>query len=182
MPLIRVLLCTYNASLPMYICCVALCKTSRLQLLVIATALFHHLQVFDGGLDWLSPSHSFLDESAAAAGQQAPEPPSNVLLNKLELEFGPELRAVFPVVLNVGVNGKVVLSGSPSDTNQLCPVGVIRLENGVLNLVATQFRLDRNHPNSLTFSCDGGLDPVLDLALTSAELRAMIQVGGCAGC
>lgn len=88
--------------------------------------------------------------------------------------MGPELRAVFPVVLNVGVSGSLHLSGNPAQPNGLLPSGVIRLEGGVLNLVATQFRLERDHPNSITFSPEAGLDPLLDLALSSSELRAVI--------
>lgn len=103
-----------------------------------------------------------------------PAPAPAMQLCGLELVLGPELRAVFPVVLNVGVSGNLLLSGNPAQPNGLLPSGVIRLEGGVLNLVATQFRLERDHPNSITFSPDTGLDPLLDLALSSSELRAAI--------
>lgn len=112
------------------------------------------------------------DSAAAAAAEAAPAP--MLQLCGLELVFGPELRAVFPVVLNVGVSGNLLLSGNPAQPNGLLPSGVIRLEGGVLNLVATQFRLDMDAPNSITFSPEAGLDPLLDLALSSSELRAVI--------
>jgi len=94
--------------------------------------------------------------------------------------WGPELRAVFPVVLNVGVAGRVMLSGNPTVPGGLLPSGTIRLEGGVLNLVATQFRLDRDSPNTITFSPDTGLDPLLDVALSSSELRVSITGRGSA--
>lgn len=110
--------------------------------------------------------------SDSSSTEQTPAPA--LQLCGLELVLGPELRAVFPVVLNVGVSGNLMLSGNPAQPNGLLPSGVIRLEGGVLNLVATQFRLERDHPNSITFSPEAGLDPLLDLALSSSELRAVI--------
>ena len=55
------------------------------------------------------------------------------------------------------------------------PKPKVRLEGGVLNLVATQFALDRGHDNRLVFLPEQGLDPTLDVALASAELRTLIQ-------
>jgi hypothetical protein len=108
--------------------------------------------------------------AAPAAHDIPPAPP--LLLCGLELVLGPELRAVFPVVLNVGLSGRLLLSGPP---DRLLPAGVVRLEGGVLNLVATQFRLERDHPNSITFTPEAGLDPLLDLGLSSSELRVAIS-------
>jgi hypothetical protein len=107
--------------------------------------------------------------------QQDQPPPPQLLLCGLELVLGPELRAVFPVVLNVGVSGRVTLHGDPAAPNGLQPAGRIRLEGGVLNLVATQFRLEREHPNTISFSPEAGLDPLVDVALSSSELRAVIN-------
>jgi hypothetical protein len=110
--------------------------------------------------------------------QQLPQdlpPPPQLLLCGLELVLGPELRAVFPVVLNVGVSGRVTLHGDPAAPHGLRPAGSIRLEGGVLNLVATQFRLEREHPNTISFSPEAGLDPLVDVALSSSELRAVIN-------
>ena len=114
--------------------------------------------------------------AAGAGAADAPAAPPELMLSGLQLELGPELRALFPVVLNVGVQGRLVLNGAPAGPGGVVPSGVLRLENGVLNLVATQFRLDREHPNTLTFTPEaGGLDPVLDLSLVSADLRASIS-------
>jgi hypothetical protein len=122
----------------------------------------------------LSPSSAV--GAAVAAVSEAPAAPPELLLSGLQVELGPELRAVFPVVLNVGVSGCLSLNGAPAGPGGVVPAGVLRLENGVLNLVATQFRLDREQANTLTFTAEaGGLDPVLDLSLVSADLRASIS-------
>ncbi|KAL6762521.1 hypothetical protein V8C86DRAFT_606614 [Haematococcus lacustris] len=97
----------------------------------------------------------------------------------LRVVLGPEFRAFFPVVLNMGLSGQVVLHG-PADPAQLRPSGVISLDSGTLNLVATQFSLDRERPNRLLLSPESGLDPWLDLALTSGDLRATVLGRGSA--
>lgn len=96
-------------------------------------------------------------------------------LDHLKLQLGPDLRAVFPVVLNVIISGEIDVTG-PADPALMTPSGVLKLEGGVLNLVATQFMLDRNHPNRLVFLPEQGLDPTLDLSLASSDLRTLIQV------
>ncbi|WIA09845.1 hypothetical protein OEZ85_010059 [Tetradesmus obliquus] len=119
-----------------------------------------------------TPSQSLQQQQQQQQQDRPPQP--QLLLAGLELVLGPELRAVFPVVLNVGVAGKLALSGDPAAPNGLRAAGTIRLEGGVLNLVATQFRLERGHPNSIAFSPEAGLDPLVDVALSSSELRAVI--------
>jgi hypothetical protein len=111
----------------------------------------------------------------ADASQQDSGDAPDLVLSGLEIQLGPELRAFFPVVLNVGVGGQLAVSGRPSQPGGLGVSGVVRLENGTLNLVATQFSIERGHPNTLTFTPEAPLDPALDVALTSAELRALIQ-------
>lgn len=44
-----------------------------------------------------------------------------------------------------------------------------------INLVATQLVLDREHNNRLVFDGQEGLDPVVDLSLRGAKIRALIQ-------
>lgn len=126
-----------------------------------------------------TPSPSTAAAGSSSGGNPTAAPATSLQLCGLELVLGPELRAVFPVVLNVGVSGNLLLSGNPAQPHGLVPSGVIRLEGGVLNLVATQFRLDRDHPNTITFSPEAGLDPMLDVALSSSELRASIAGEGC---
>lgn len=124
----------------------------------------------------LQPSDDDADHARGGGESAAAEPDApDLLLSGLVVTLGPELRAIFPVVLNVGVSGRLAVSGRPAEPNGLGVSGVIRLDNGALNLVATQFVVERGHPNSLTFTPEAGLDPALDIALTSQELRALIQ-------
>lgn len=78
-------------------------------------------------------------------------------------------RALSPQCPQVTLNG-------PADVNRIVPVGIINLESGVLNLVATQFSLDREHANQIIFIPEQGMDPVVDVVLASGDLRAVVQV------
>lgn len=120
-----------------------------------------------------SPWQPAAGASSSSSGPASGQP--QLVLTGLELVFGPELRAVFPVVLNVGISGRLHLAGNPAVPGGLLPAGRLVLEGGVLNLVATQFRLDREHPNTMTFTPEAGLDPLLELALSSSELRAVVS-------
>lgn len=44
-----------------------------------------------------------------------------------------------------------------------------------INLVATQLVVEREHANRVVFTPGQGLDPHVDLALSGAQLRALIQ-------
>ena len=73
---------------------------------------------------------------------------------------------------------QVRLDGPPALLSRLSASGAIRLDTGVLNLVATQFSLDREHANKVVFAGEMGLDPLLDVMLVSGDLRAVVQVRG----
>lgn len=51
-------------------------------------------------------------------------------LDGLKLHLGPELRAMFPVVLNMGIAGDVELSGYLTDPSALRVAGTIHLDGG----------------------------------------------------
>jgi hypothetical protein len=87
---------------------------------------------------------------------------------------GPELSAVYPFVLNFGVSGEVEVNGL-ADPALIRPSGVVNFERGDVNLVATQVRLSREHPNRAVFVPEHGLDPTLDVSLVGADLRALVQ-------
>jgi hypothetical protein len=87
---------------------------------------------------------------------------------------GPELSAVYPFVLNFGVSGEVEVNGV-ADPALIRPSGVVNFERGDVNLVATQVRLSREHPNRAVFVPEHGLDPTLDVSLVGADLRALVQ-------
>lgn len=70
---------------------------------------------------------------------------------------------------------QVTLSGT-ADPALVQPSGVVRLDGGTLNLVASQFHLDREHVNRIVLSPEAALDPAIDVVLVSGDLRAVIQV------
>ncbi|KAJ8429390.1 hypothetical protein Cgig2_002012 [Carnegiea gigantea] len=107
--------------------------------------------------------------------EQANEKPKvDVRLNNLKLVLGPELRIVYPLILNFAVSGELELNGL-ADPKLIKPKGVLTFENGDVNLVATQIRLKREHLNVAKFEPDNGLDPTLDLALVGSEWQFRIQ-------
>lgn len=119
--------------------------------------------------------------SASDSSSKSPrgvEPPSSEQLplrfNRLRLIVGPELSAVYPFVLNFGVSGEVEMNGV-ADPALIRPSGVVNFERGDINLVATQVRLSREHPNRAVFVPEHGLDPTLDVSLVGADLRALVQ-------
>lgn len=71
---------------------------------------------------------------------------------------------------------QVSLSG-PADPLRVQSSGTLNLDAGALNLVATQFVLDREHANRIVFQPELGLDPIVDVLMLSGDLRAAIQVG-----
>lgn len=87
------------------------------------------------------------------------------------------LLAVHPRLIGWWVAApQVELSGPASEAVR--PSGTIRLQNGDINLVATQLSLSRDHPNTITFAPDAGpLDPTIDVLLAGDEVRALIQGG-----
>ncbi len=53
----------------------------------------------------------------------------NVRLDRLRLQLGPELRAMYPVVLNLGISGDLLIDG-PADPNFLRLAGTMHLDSG----------------------------------------------------
>lgn len=92
----------------------------------------------------------------------------------LKIKLGPEMRAIYPFVLNFGIAGDLEING-PVDPMEVRPSGSIRLDSGEVNLVATQVKLKRDHPNRAVFIPSQGLDPNLDISFVGADLMAMIQ-------
>ena len=63
---------------------------------------------------------------------QAGEPslqPMALCLNGLKIHLGPELRAMFPVVLNMDISGDIELNGA-ADPDSLRVAGTIHLDGG----------------------------------------------------
>ncbi|XP_021275631.1 uncharacterized protein LOC110410318 [Herrania umbratica] len=102
------------------------------------------------------------------------KPSVDVRLNDLKLVLGPELRIVYPLILNFAVSGELELNGL-AHPKWIKPKGILTFENGDVNLVATQVRLKREHLNIAKFEPEHGLDPMLDLALVGSEWQFRIQ-------
>lgn len=66
-----------------------------------------------------------------------PLPPVDIRLRGLKLVLGPELRMVYPLILNFAVSGELELNGY-ADPLRVKPRGTLTFENGDVNLVATQ--------------------------------------------
>jgi hypothetical protein len=83
------------------------------------------------------------DLSSNEGKDQKLQPPIAVRLRGLKLQLGPELRMVYPLILNFAVNGELELNGF-ADSTRLKPKGALTFENGDVNLVATQVLLSTN--------------------------------------
>ncbi|KAB2629418.1 hypothetical protein D8674_034213 [Pyrus ussuriensis x Pyrus communis] len=102
------------------------------------------------------------------------KPNVDIQLSDLKLALGPELRVVYPLILNFAVSGELELNG-PAHPKLIQPRGVLTFENGDVNLVATQVRLKQEHLNIAKFEPEIGLDPMLDLVLVGSEWQFRIQ-------
>ena len=65
------------------------------------------------------------------------KPNVDIQLTDLKLALGPELRVVYPPILNFAVSGELDLNG-PAHPKLIQPRGVLTFENGDVNLLATQ--------------------------------------------
>ncbi|XP_027356890.1 uncharacterized protein LOC113866209 [Abrus precatorius] len=101
-------------------------------------------------------------------------PNIGIYLSDLKLELGPELKIVYPLILNFAVSGELELNGL-AHPKGIKPRGVLAFENGEVDLVATQVRLKREHLNIAKFEPEYGLDPMLDLTLVGSERQYRIQ-------
>jgi hypothetical protein len=72
--------------------------------------------------------------------QESVKPHMDVRLANLKLIMGPELRIVYPLILNFAVSGELDLDGM-AHPKGIKPKGILTFENGEVNLVATQVRL-----------------------------------------
>ncbi|XP_015886014.3 protein TIC236, chloroplastic isoform X1 [Ziziphus jujuba] len=102
------------------------------------------------------------------------KPNVDIRLIDLKLVLGPELRIVYPLILNFAVSGELELDG-PAHPERIQPKGILTFENGDVNLVATQVRLKQEHLNIAKFEPENGLDPNLDLVLVGSEWQFRIQ-------
>lgn len=78
---------------------------------------------------------------SAEAGKEIEQvdikPNVDIRLSDLRLVLGPELRIVYPLILNFAVSGELELNGV-AHPKWIKPKGILTFENGDVNLVATQ--------------------------------------------
>ncbi|KAK7351417.1 hypothetical protein VNO77_10862 [Canavalia gladiata] len=102
------------------------------------------------------------------------KPNIGICLSDLKLVLGPDLKIVYPFILNFAVSGELELNG-PAHPKCIKPRGILAFENGEVDLVATQVRLKREHLNIAKFEPEHGLDPMLDLTFVGSERQYRIQ-------
>lgn len=113
---------------------------------------------------------------------------SNAVLDGLAIQFGPDLRAVYPLVMNFAIKGDLVASG-PAHPDSVEVTGTLKIPSGEVNLLAAQFELDREHENSVVFgpsvaqsksdestnrNVPSGIDPLVDIVMNSGDLRISV--------
>lgn len=77
------------------------------------------------------------DEAEKEMVQVNSKPKLDIRLTDLRIVLGPELRIVYPLILNFAVSGELELNG-PAHPKWIKPKGILTFENGDVNLVATQ--------------------------------------------
>lgn len=77
------------------------------------------------------------DEAEKEMVQVNSKPKLDIRLTDLRIVLGPELRIVYPLILNFAVSGELELNG-PAHPKWIKPEGILTFENGDVNLVATQ--------------------------------------------
>ncbi len=86
-------------------------------------------------------------------------------LKNLKLRLGDNIRVVRAPLLNFVAKGDLDVTGT---LDKLQPSGRIDLESGQVNLFTTQFVLARGYRNFAEFRPELGLDPKLDVRLTTS--------------
>ena len=86
-------------------------------------------------------------------------------LKNLKLRLGDNIRVVRAPLLNFVAKGNLDVTGT---LDKLQPSGRIDLESGQVNLFTTQFVLSRGYRNFAEFRPELGLDPNLNVRLTTA--------------
>ncbi|CAD7702868.1 unnamed protein product [Ostreobium quekettii] len=113
-------------------------------------------------------------EPQASTSPGLPGSMAGVRVKNLNVTLGSELRAVYPLVVNLALSGNVVLNGA-LDPSSIVANGTVQLDGGMVNVLATQLRVERDQPGRITFVPEQGLDPTIDITLTAGEFKAVMQ-------
>ncbi|MGB3615958.1 MAG: translocation/assembly module TamB domain-containing protein [Elainellaceae cyanobacterium] len=142
---------------------------------VTGTALAPRLR----GEIFLSDGRISLPEASPPGAAPPSETQTNAIFQPPELD---ELRVVLSdrllitraPLLNFVARGDVEVSGPLAEIQSLRPVGTIRLRSGQVNLLTSQFNLDRRYDNIARFL--GSTDPVLDVRLETSVFEQTRQI------
>ncbi|MDJ0659428.1 MAG: translocation/assembly module TamB domain-containing protein [Crocosphaera sp.] len=86
-------------------------------------------------------------------------------LNDLQINLGNKITITRPPILTFSATGNIALNGTLEEPE---PQGIISLENGLVNLFASQLRLAGGKGNIAQFLPEKGFDPYLDIQLFAA--------------
>jgi translocation and assembly module TamB len=125
-----------------------------------------------GGELKLSNGRLFLPETTdASTGKTSLSAPSEVTstlrFSDLDLLLGENVQIEKSPLLNFLATGKITLTGPMDD---LKPIGTIKLDRGQVNLFTSRFRLTGSD-NTAQFTKEHGLDPILNVSLTTKALE-----------
>ena len=95
-------------------------------------------------------------------------------LDELRVVLGDRLLVTRAPLLNFVARGAVEVSGPLNDIPNLSPEGTVRLRSGQVNLLTTQFNLDRGYDNIARFL--GSTDPILDVRLETSVFESFQAV------
>ncbi|GAB4375654.1 MAG: translocation/assembly module TamB domain-containing protein [Elainellaceae cyanobacterium] len=120
-----------------------------------------------GGLSAVTEADASTTEAAIVPTTEGVEPPGpvqSIEFDDFRLGLGDRFEISGPAFQFVAT-GDLLINGSLDD---LEPEGTVYLRRGIINLYSTQFRLDRDSENTVTFVPNQGLDPILDVALVAS--------------
>ncbi|MDJ0730662.1 MAG: translocation/assembly module TamB domain-containing protein [Crocosphaera sp.] len=87
---------------------------------------------------------------------------ASTTLNNLQLNLGDKITINRPPILTFAATGNLTLNGTLNNPE---PQGMITLENGLVNLFASQLRLAGSKDNTAQFLPEKGFDPYLNIKL-----------------
>lgn len=110
-----------------------------------------------------------------AGGGGLPELPIEIGLNNFQIELGEKVRIQSaPVgqlfdapILDIGVQGDIVVNGALTALDSIRPEGEVTLTGGAIDLYTNRFSLDNGYAQKAIFKPEQGLDPNLDVRLVT---------------
>jgi len=132
----------------------------------------------DGSENPLDPNILEADVSIGAAAEYQDDPflpgvpsdlppteeetPAAIAFNDLQLILEDDVQVTSDPLLSFEVAGDLTLNGTLDEPQ---PEGAIELTSGQINLFTTRFLLDRGYDQTVIFTPEGGIDPILDIQL-----------------